>query len=497
MRRCNNLHDSATAAPRPTGASGIRSGCAAQPVHRGGPGRPARRRPAYRREPAANVTLVRPEVPAAPADADGALTRDSRRPRRLAPGRAYLLPYVLVAADPLAAVAAQLAGYVGPDAGPHGTEAFELRAGEALAAWRANQFELPDYYLVLAGSSRPAAGRQATRSSLPASTWGRFAHCGRTCRCCRGQRARRAGRRHRLRARLTAARPAGGRRSPTSSTPPPLLPWLPLGQPGRRHGSAASLTGASPFFPGVLARHPRVGPRMSDPLGIMGMRREPWRGPARSRGHWPAAVLPGYSFARHRLPGPPPAGAPPAGAMLPPGQPPAGATACPGQPPARAPPARAPPARAPPARAPPARAPPARAPPAGGDASRGHSFPDRFVGVTYTGEVDVGGPADIREIDGVTLAKVAVGPMNNNAYLLRDKRHRAGAADRRGRRGGHPTAAHRRHPGGHDRDHAPASGPLGGTGRGQVGDPALPPWPTPLDAPGIRYLATTLSMTMA
>jgi glyoxylase-like metal-dependent hydrolase (beta-lactamase superfamily II) len=40
--------------------------------------------------------------------------------------------------------------------------------------------------------------------------------------------------------------------------------------------------------------------------------------------------------------------------------------------------------------------------------------------VTYTGEVAVGGPADIREIDGLTLAKVAVGPMNNNAYLLRD-----------------------------------------------------------------------------
>jgi glyoxylase-like metal-dependent hydrolase (beta-lactamase superfamily II) len=40
--------------------------------------------------------------------------------------------------------------------------------------------------------------------------------------------------------------------------------------------------------------------------------------------------------------------------------------------------------------------------------------------VTYTGEVEVGGPADTREIDGITLTKVAVGPMNNNAYLLRD-----------------------------------------------------------------------------
>jgi glyoxylase-like metal-dependent hydrolase (beta-lactamase superfamily II) len=40
--------------------------------------------------------------------------------------------------------------------------------------------------------------------------------------------------------------------------------------------------------------------------------------------------------------------------------------------------------------------------------------------VTYTGEVEVGGPADTREIDGITLTKIAVGPMNNNAYLLRD-----------------------------------------------------------------------------
>ena len=40
--------------------------------------------------------------------------------------------------------------------------------------------------------------------------------------------------------------------------------------------------------------------------------------------------------------------------------------------------------------------------------------------MTYTGEVEVGGAADVREIDGITLSKVAVGPMNNNAYLLRD-----------------------------------------------------------------------------
>ena len=39
--------------------------------------------------------------------------------------------------------------------------------------------------------------------------------------------------------------------------------------------------------------------------------------------------------------------------------------------------------------------------------------------MTYTGEVQVGGPADTREINGITLTKIAVGPMNNNAYLLR------------------------------------------------------------------------------
>jgi glyoxylase-like metal-dependent hydrolase (beta-lactamase superfamily II) len=40
--------------------------------------------------------------------------------------------------------------------------------------------------------------------------------------------------------------------------------------------------------------------------------------------------------------------------------------------------------------------------------------------VTYTGEVTVGGPADTREIGGITLMKLAVGPLDNNAYLLRD-----------------------------------------------------------------------------
>ena len=39
--------------------------------------------------------------------------------------------------------------------------------------------------------------------------------------------------------------------------------------------------------------------------------------------------------------------------------------------------------------------------------------------MTYTGNVSVGGPAEGRQLPGLTITKVAVGPMNNNAYLLR------------------------------------------------------------------------------
>ena len=39
--------------------------------------------------------------------------------------------------------------------------------------------------------------------------------------------------------------------------------------------------------------------------------------------------------------------------------------------------------------------------------------------MAYTGDVRVGGPAGTRELDGLSLTKVAVGPFDNNAYLLR------------------------------------------------------------------------------
>ncbi|MFJ7003536.1 MBL fold metallo-hydrolase [Streptomyces albidoflavus] len=39
--------------------------------------------------------------------------------------------------------------------------------------------------------------------------------------------------------------------------------------------------------------------------------------------------------------------------------------------------------------------------------------------MTYSGAVKVGGPADVHELTGLMISKVAVGAMDNNAYLLR------------------------------------------------------------------------------
>ncbi len=37
----------------------------------------------------------------------------------------------------------------------------------------------------------------------------------------------------------------------------------------------------------------------------------------------------------------------------------------------------------------------------------------------YNGRVQVAGPADVRELPGLVISKIAVGPYDNNAYLLR------------------------------------------------------------------------------
>jgi hypothetical protein len=96
---------------------------------------------------AANVVLVRPED-----SADGGIEAAAGALRRTA---GISSPYVLVAADPLAAVAAEWQAMWEVSAEPRGGEEFELRAAEALDAWRAGRFELPDYYLVLAEKTPP------------------------------------------------------------------------------------------------------------------------------------------------------------------------------------------------------------------------------------------------------------------------------------------------------------------------------------------------------
>ncbi len=45
--------------------------------------------------------------------------------------------------------------------------------------------------------------------------------------------------------------------------------------------------------------------------------------------------------------------------------------------------------------------------------------------MTYTGNVHVGGDPAVRELTGLVVEKLAVGEMNNNAYLLRCRSTRA------------------------------------------------------------------------
>ena len=103
-----------------------------------------------------NVVLVRPERDA-PGGRDGAKDVGSIETAVWALRRAAGIsaPYVLVAADPLAAVAAEWQAMWEITARPRGAADFEIRVAQALAAWRAKQFELPDYYLVVAEEAVP------------------------------------------------------------------------------------------------------------------------------------------------------------------------------------------------------------------------------------------------------------------------------------------------------------------------------------------------------
>ena len=66
--------------------------------------------------------------------------------------------YVIVPDDPLAEVAAAWRAMWDVAGGPGAVAGFEQRAAEALAAWRDKRFELPDYYLVMAGSQPGGTG---------------------------------------------------------------------------------------------------------------------------------------------------------------------------------------------------------------------------------------------------------------------------------------------------------------------------------------------------
>jgi hypothetical protein len=104
----------------------------------------ARAAPAAADQPAAAEPAVRPSWET------GALAMRAAGRRRSA--------YVIVPEDPLADVAAEWRAMWEPPGGSRGAAGFEDRAASALAAWRAKQFELPDYYLVMAPAQSGGTG---------------------------------------------------------------------------------------------------------------------------------------------------------------------------------------------------------------------------------------------------------------------------------------------------------------------------------------------------
>jgi hypothetical protein len=127
-----------------------------------------------------NVVLVRPEKPP-PGPGAGTGSRAGGAEAGWTEGTAGVeaaagalrraagisAPYVLVTADPLGAVADAWQAMWQVTAEPRGSDEFELRAVEALAAWRAKRFELPDYYLVLAQDSHPGGDDGAAAPGAP------------------------------------------------------------------------------------------------------------------------------------------------------------------------------------------------------------------------------------------------------------------------------------------------------------------------------------------
>jgi hypothetical protein len=97
-----------------------------------------------------NVTLARP-----PADEENGIEAAAQALRKAAASAA---PYVLLPADPLAGLMAEWQAMWDVGHGQQGAAAFEAKARETEAAWRARRFELPDYYLVLARADDADSG---------------------------------------------------------------------------------------------------------------------------------------------------------------------------------------------------------------------------------------------------------------------------------------------------------------------------------------------------
>jgi hypothetical protein len=100
-----------------------------------------------------NVSLARAPAAGPPAAEEGPAPRPGWQAGALAMREAprRRSTYVIVPDDPLAGVAAAWRAMWDVTDAAHGAAGFENRAAEALAAWRDKRFELPDYYLVVAG----------------------------------------------------------------------------------------------------------------------------------------------------------------------------------------------------------------------------------------------------------------------------------------------------------------------------------------------------------
>jgi len=113
------------------------------------------------RAPAPEAAAAGGSPAARPAWAAGALAMREAARRRST--------YVVVPDDPLADVAAAWREMWAGPGGPDAVTGFELAAGAALTAWRDKQFELPDYYLVLASAPGSPAGPGRTAGPVTAA----------------------------------------------------------------------------------------------------------------------------------------------------------------------------------------------------------------------------------------------------------------------------------------------------------------------------------------